>query len=174
MHRTVHRDEILWLIRLQLPNFTTSPKRGNLHPVPYILVTSNLSIISNFRSGFLDFGFFASRSRRSLRSRRLLSSLLRSSSASRGFPFRDITEESEFLRILRGSCFFGDSTGSAKTSNSPAGRGLLEDDPAAILRARMASSCDRDGRCPGGPRGGTFSGRAADEYGGSVLSPDCD
>ncbi len=129
-------------------------------------------MISNFRSGFLDFGSFPSRSRclRS-RSRRLLSWRFFSSSGSNGL--RSTTEESEFRRTRRPSGFRDDddSVGSAKISRSPAGRGLPEDDPVAALRARIASSCDREGRWPGGPRGGTFSPRATAVYGGGILSP---
>ena len=126
-------------------------KYRHLRPVPYILVTSNLSIISSFRSGFLDFGSLLSRSRclRS-RSRRFLSWRFFSSSGSRGL--RSATEVSEFRRILRPSGSLrdeDDSAGSAKMSSSPVGRGLpdVEDvDPPAVLRARIASSCERDGR----------------------------
>jgi len=147
-----------------------------LHPVPYILVTSNLSIISNFRSGFLDFGSLLSRSRclRS-RSRRFLSWRFFSSSGSSGL--RSTTEVSELRRIRRPSGTLrdeDDSAGSAKMSSSPLGRGLPDDDdvdPPAALRARIASSCERDGRWPGGPRGGTFSPRATEVYGGGIVSP---
>jgi hypothetical protein len=62
---------------------------------------------------------------------------------------RSTIEESEFRRGLRASCLRGedDSVGSANMSSSPVGRGLLYDDPdPATLRARIASSCERDGR----------------------------
>jgi hypothetical protein len=62
---------------------------------------------------------------------------------------RSATEESEFRRNLRPSGGLreeDDSVGSANISSSPLGRGLLDDDPPAALRARIASSCERDGR----------------------------
>jgi hypothetical protein len=123
--------------------------------------------MSNLRSGFLDFEELPSRSR-CLRSRRLRSCLFFSSSGSRGL--RSATEDSEFRRTRRASDFLGDSEGSAKISSSPVGRDRLPDD-AAALRARIASSCDLVGLCPGGARGGTFSPRGIAEYGGGSLSP---
>ncbi len=135
-----------------------------------MLVTSSLSMISNFRSGFFDFGSFASRSlcRRS-RSRCRLSRRLFSSSRSTGLS---ANEDSEFLRAGRLlSDFRGEalSLGSAKISSSSVGRDLVVEDPVPALRARIASSCDLEGRWPDGPlggRGGTFSPRVAAVYDG--------
>lgn len=79
-------------------------------------------------------------------------------------------DDSEFLRTRRGSLFFGDdSTGSANISNSAVGRDLL-DEPCA-LRALIASSCERDGRCEVGPLGREFSSRELEEYGGGNTLP---
>jgi hypothetical protein len=70
---------------------------------------------------------------------------------------RSMTDESEFRRTRLGSPFFGESDGSANMSRSWDGRDLL---PCAAARlARIASSCEREGRWPEGPLGGTFSER---------------
>jgi hypothetical protein len=168
MRQMAHHGGILTHINI----YSEGTKAWYLHPVPYILVTSNLSMTSNFRSGFRDFGSLPSRSRclRS-RSRRRLSCRFFSSSGSSGL--RSTIEDSEFRRIRRPSGFRDedDSAGSANISSSPDGRDLLEDDPVAAFRARIASSCDREGRWPGGPRGGTFSPRVTAVYGGGILSP---
>lgn len=55
--------------------------------------------------------------------------------------------------------------GSANMSNSCCGLDLL-DEP--FFRALIASSCERVGRCEGGPRGGAFSSREL-EYGGGIA-----
>jgi hypothetical protein len=126
-------------------------------------------MISNFRSGFFDFPSLLLS--RCLRSRRLLSCRLFSSSGSSALPL--LTDDSEFRRTRR-SDFFGESDGSAKISSSPVGRLVGPDGPpVATRRARIASSCDREGRWLGGPRGGTFSPRleVTDVYGGGGLSP---
>ena len=70
-------------------------------------------------------------------------------------------DESEFRRTRRDSLFLGDSDGSANISKSLDGRDLLP--LAAALLARNASSCDREGLCPEGPLGGTFSVRPAED-----------
>lgn len=142
----------------------------HLQPVPYMLVTSNLSMRSNLRLGF--FGLPSLLFSRCLRSRRRLSCRSFSSSGLSTLPGRSATEDSEFRR---GPPFFGDvSTGSAKMSSSAVGRPLLEATPIPPLFPglwpRLGSS-GADGRRPGGGRGRMFSLRlATDEYGGGFFS----
>lgn len=128
-------------------------------------------MISNLRSGFFDLELEGPPSRsRCLCSRLFLSCRFFSSSGSRGLLLRSIIDDSEFLRMRRASDFLGEFEGSAKISSSLLGCGLLSD--AGALRSRIAPSCERLGRWPGGPRGGTFSPRAdvAAEYCGEGLS----
>lgn len=83
---------------------------------------------------------------------------------------RSMSEESELRLGRRSVDFFGDS-GSAKMLSSPFGTRALPGRPVAARRVRIASSCDRVGRCTGA-RGGIFSARAEfvtpleAEYGG--------
>jgi hypothetical protein len=141
--------------------------------VPYMLVTSNLSMRSNFRFGL--FGLPSLLFSRCLLSRRRLSCRSFSSSGVSTLPLRSITDDSEFRRA---PLFFGDdSTGSANISSSAAGRDLLEPVPAPPLLAvlwPLFASCDPEGRRSEGGRGRTFSllypALATAVYGGSSRS----
>lgn len=115
-----------------------------LRPVPKMLVASSWSIMSSLRlAGFLS---LASRCRRS-RSRRRWSRSFFSSSV-KGFFSASMADESEFLRGRRSVRRCGDR----ESCGCPL--------PCPRL-ALMASSCDLEGRCPGGgplrAPGGMFS-----------------
>lgn len=115
-----------------------------------MLVTSNLSIISNLRLAVvlpgLATSFFDSRYRRS---RRFLSSSVRG-----GLALSRI----ELSELRRGFPSLPSAAGSAKTSTSPVG-----------LCRRCLSSAESDGRCCG--PGGRANGRIGNPLGGGRRVP---